>query len=243
MARVNKLIVLDLDATLISAQSLEKFERDGKNKKKAEKFDKQYRMEDYYHVFGRPHLEVFLDYIFTNFRVAVWTAASQLYAISIIQNFILTKPDRKLDFILFDYHNEHSIKNARGTKDLKFLETFYGITEYDDMIILDDFEDVLSVNKGHAIKAPFFEFKKRNSHNDSWLLRVIPRLKRLKTTRIGGRLKKTEDADKKEKEQPDESPETAGKMTKHPLSDDAKRLETKTAPEEAEKPVAEQSIG
>jgi len=242
MARVNKLIVLDLDATLISAQSLEKFERNGKNKKKAEKFDKQYRMEDYYHVFGRPHLEVFLDYIFTNFRVAVWTAASQLYAISIIQNFILTKPDRKLDFILFDYHNEHSIKNARGTKDLKFLETFYGITEYDDMIILDDFEDVLSVNKGHAIKAPFFEFKKRNSHNDSWLLRVIPRLKRLKTTRIGGRLKKTEDADKKEKEQPDESPETDGKMTKHPLSDDAKRIETQTAPE-AEKPVAEQSIG
>jgi hypothetical protein len=206
MARVNKLIVLDLDATLISAQSLEKFERDGKNKKKAEKFDKQYRMEDYYHVFGRPHLEVFLDYIFTNFRVAVWTAASQLYAISIIENFILTKPDRKLDFILFDYHNEHSIKNARGTKDLAFLETFYGITEYDDMIILDDFEDVLAVNKGHCIKAPFFEFKKRNSHNDSWLLRVIPRLKRLKSTRIGGRVKKT-DGDKKE--EPDESPETA----------------------------------
>ena len=86
MSRVNKLIVLDLDATLISAQSLEKFQKDKKNKKKAEKFDKQYQMEDYYHVFGRPHLEVFLDYIFENFKVAVWTAASQMYALSIIQS-------------------------------------------------------------------------------------------------------------------------------------------------------------
>ena len=53
MSRVNKLIVLDLDATLISAQSLEKFQKDKKNKKKAEKFDKQYQMEDYYHSFRK----------------------------------------------------------------------------------------------------------------------------------------------------------------------------------------------
>jgi TFIIF-interacting CTD phosphatase-like protein len=205
MSRVNKLIVLDLDATLISAQSLEKFQKDKKNKKKAEKFDKQYQMEDYYHVFGRPHLEVFLDYIFENFKVAVWTAASQMYALSIIQNFVMTKPDRRLEFILFDYHNEHSIKHARGTKDLKFLESFYNIEEYDDMIILDDFEDVVKVNKGHSIKAPFFEFKKRNSHNDSWMLRVIPRLKRYKTTRIGGRVKSKQTEDVKEEESPDTS--------------------------------------
>ena len=191
--RVNKLIVLDLDATLISAQSLDKYQREKKYKKKADKFSKQYQMEDYYQVFGRPHLDVFLDFIFENFKVAVWTAASQMYALSIIQNFVTTKPDRHLEFILFDYHNEHSIKNAKGTKDLKFLESFYRIDQYDDMIIIDDFEDVVNVNKGHSIKAPFFEFKKRNSHNDSWMLRVIPRLKRYKTTRVGGRKKKNND--------------------------------------------------
>ena len=182
--RSNKLIVLDLDATLISAQSLDKYENNKKNAKKAEKFTKQYRMENYYHVFGRPHLDAFLDFLFSNFKVAVWTAASQMYALSIIENFILTKPERKLEFILFDYHNEHSIKNARGTKDLNFLETFYDITQFDDMLILDDFEDVVNVNKGRAIKAPFVEFKKRNSQNDSWFLRLMPRLTRWKNSKV-----------------------------------------------------------
>lgn len=174
-----KLIVLDLDATLISAQSLEKYNA-SKNKRKASKFTKQFTMDDYYKVFARPHLDVFLDYIFSNFSVAVWTAASQLYALSIIENLILTKPDRQLDFILFDYHNEHSIDNASGTKDLKYLESFYGINDYDDMVIIDDFEDVVAVNKDRAIKAPFFEFKKRNSHNDAFLLKVIQKLKKFK---------------------------------------------------------------
>ena len=174
-----KLIVLDLDATLISAQSLEKYDV-SKNKRKAVKFNKQFTMDDYYKVFARPHLDVFLDYIFSNFSVAVWTAASQLYALSIVENLILTKPGRQLDFILFDYHNEHSIDKASGTKDLKYLETFYGINDYDDMVIIDDFEDVVAVNKDRAIKAPFFDFKKRNSHNDAFLLKVIQKLKKFK---------------------------------------------------------------
>ena len=185
----NKLVILDLDATLISAQSLDKFKSEKKNAKKATKFSRRYTMEDYYEIFGRPHLDVFLDFLFENFKVAVWTAASQLYALSVVQNFVLTKSDRTLEFILFDYHNEHSIKNARGTKDLQFLSTFYGITEYDDMIILDDFEDVINVNKKQSIKAPFFEFKKRNSHNDSWMLRVIPRLKRWKSVKVKSKKK------------------------------------------------------
>lgn len=183
-----KLIILDLDATLISAQSLEKYDA-SKNKRKAAKFNKQFTMDDYYKVFARPHLDVFLDYIFSNFSVAVWTAASQLYALSIIENLILTKPDRHLDFILFDYHNEHSIDNASGTKDLKYLESFYGINEYDDMVIIDDFEDVVAVNKDRAIKAPFFEFKKRNSHNDAFLLKIIPKLKKFKQKKSSEKMK------------------------------------------------------
>ena len=46
-------------------------------------------------------------------------------------------------------------------------------------------------------------FKKRNSHNDSWMLRVIPRLKRYKTTRIGGRVKSKQTEDVKEEESPE----------------------------------------
>jgi TFIIF-interacting CTD phosphatase-like protein len=96
MNQKNKLVVLDLDATLISAQSLSSYDRN-ENRKKASKFDKKFTMDDYYEVFARPNLDVFLDFVFANFRVAVWTAASQLYASSVIDNLILTKPNRVLE--------------------------------------------------------------------------------------------------------------------------------------------------
>jgi TFIIF-interacting CTD phosphatase-like protein len=179
MTQKKKLIILDLDATLISAQNIEKF-NSLKEKKKTAKFEKTFEMKDFYIVFGRPHLDVFLDFLFKNFSVAVWTAASQMYALAVVENFILTKPSRKLEFLLFDYHNDHSIKKGKGTKDLELLRTFYKIEEFEDMLILDDFEDVLKTNKNKSIRAPFFEYKKRNSHNDSFFLKVIPKLQKFK---------------------------------------------------------------
>ena len=177
----NKLVVLDLDATLISAQNLERYDRE-KEFSKAQKFEDQYTMEGYYHIFGRPHLQTFLDFLFENFKVAVWTAASQLYALNIVEHFILTKakPGRRLEFILFDYHNEHSMKHGKGTKDLSLFSSFYSMPKYDAMVILDDFDDVVKVNKRNAIKVPFFEYKDKKSYEDSFLMRLIPRLKKFK---------------------------------------------------------------
>lgn len=177
----NKLVVLDLDATLISAQNLERYDRE-KEFSKAQKFEEQFTMDGYYHIFGRPHLQTFLDFLFENFKVAVWTAASQLYALNVIENFILpkNKSGRELEFILFDYHNEHSIKYGKGTKDLSLFSSFYKMPAYDDMVILDDFDDVIKVNKNNAIKVPFFEYKDKRSYEDTFLIRIIPRLKKFK---------------------------------------------------------------
>jgi hypothetical protein len=177
-----KLVVLDLDATLISAQNLDKYDKNAE-RKKSSKFEQQYTMDGYYHIIARPNLDIFLDFLFKNFRVAVWTAASQLYALSIIDKLILTKANRELEFILFDYHNEDSMERGRGTKDLDLLKTFYGMDLGNkDVVIIDDFEDVCKVNKGRAIRAKFFEYKKKNSHNDKFLLNVIPKLKKFKNS-------------------------------------------------------------
>ncbi|MCH9773472.1 MAG: HAD family hydrolase [Cyanobacteria bacterium] len=178
MNQKNKLVVLDLDATLISAQSLSSYDRN-ENRKKASKFDKKFTMDDYYEVFARPNLDVFLDFVFANFRVAVWTAASQLYASSVIDNLILTKPNRVLEFILFDYHNEDSKKRGRGTKDLDLLTSFYNVqVDPKNVIIIDDFNDVCAVNPKNSLRARYFDFKKRNSWNDKFLLNAIPKLRR-----------------------------------------------------------------
>ena len=74
-------ILLDLDQTCISAESLDGDEpefnyQNPKHLKKAQK----YRYEDmdgYYMVFERPGLQEFLDFLFKNFNVSIWTAASK----------------------------------------------------------------------------------------------------------------------------------------------------------------------
>mgnify|MGYP003334631673 FL=1 len=92
-------VILDLDQTLISSETKSEFDK----KKFGEKMKNFYHkdLDDLYIVFARPHLDGFLDYLFDNFNVSVWTAASKSYALFIIENFILTKPERKLDFVFF----------------------------------------------------------------------------------------------------------------------------------------------
>jgi len=76
-------LLLDLDQTVISAETME--ELGPKQKKRAELFRAD-DMDGYYTVCSRPHLQQFLDYAFENFNVTVWTAASKDYALFIIDS-------------------------------------------------------------------------------------------------------------------------------------------------------------
>ena len=116
-----KNIIFDLDETLISAISEKEFK--SKHRIHTERqniFDKKHEyidMDGYYHVFLRPGLQNFLDYIFENFNVSIWTAASKDYALFIIEKIILARPNRKLDYIFFSYHCDISKKVKNGIKD------------------------------------------------------------------------------------------------------------------------------
>ena len=87
--KIKKNLILDLDETLISAVSEEEYNPKKHDKKKA-KFRFKY-MDSYYTVFYRPGLDKFLRYIFKNFNVSVFTAASKDYALFIIENIALEK--------------------------------------------------------------------------------------------------------------------------------------------------------
>jgi TFIIF-interacting CTD phosphatase-like protein len=69
-----KLLILDLDETLIYATETPLAERDA-----------DFRVGRY-HVYRRPHLTSFLDASLTRFEVAVWTASSPNYAAGVIAN-------------------------------------------------------------------------------------------------------------------------------------------------------------
>jgi TFIIF-interacting CTD phosphatase-like protein len=171
MKRMN--VLLDLDQTLISAEETRTYDLE-KNGTKSKKF-KYHNMEDYYVVFERPGVQPFLDFLFKNFNVSVWTAASKDYAIYVIDKIVLAgKSERKLDYIFFSYHCDVSSDLKKGSKDLSVLWDIYKIPGYtpDNTIIIDDYDEVCNTQTNNCIPAPPFEYTSKDSPDDDYLNRL-----------------------------------------------------------------------
>jgi len=173
--------VLDLDQTLISAEPTEEYDF-SKNKSKAKKFV-FHDMDGYYMVFERPGVQPFLTYLFENFNVSIWTAASKDYALFVIDKVVLAgNKNRKIDYIFFSYHCDISEKRKKGTKDLTlFWDTFKlkGFSK-ENTVILDDYDEVQNTQPGNCIAAVPFEFNKENSEADDFLAKLLPQVRLLK---------------------------------------------------------------
>lgn len=164
--------IFDLDQTIISGEPREEYDFE-KNKKKASKFRFEI-MENYYIIFERPYLQQFLTFIFKNFNVSIWTAASKDYALFIIEKIIIAgNKDRKLDYIFFSYHCGLSKKYKKdSSKELSILWNKYKLPGYNEnnVVIFDDyFEDVHKNQKENCIIAKPFEFKDEDSNKDKVL--------------------------------------------------------------------------
>lgn len=187
-------ILLDLDQTLISAEVLQEDEDDidedyeeeiydiDEYKMKAINFDFE-NMDNYYVIFARPGLQRFLDFLFANFNVSVWTAASKDYAMFIIEKMILmNKPERKLDYVFCSYHCKITDKVKNGTKDLSILWDKYKLPGYNknNTYILDDYDEVYETQPDNCIIAEPFYFTHEGSENDQFLGKLTNKLKKLK---------------------------------------------------------------
>lgn len=185
-----KNIILDLDETLINAQIIEDFDLElykSLYKSKLTNNKSPFRfeiMEDYYIIFQRPHLQEFLDYIFNNFNVSVWTAASKDYALFIIKNFILIKPNRKLDYMFYSYHCSFSKKLGKGSKDLSLLRNKYKLKNYNkyNTIIIDDYSEVFKTQPKNCIPAIEFSIFSYDMSEDTFLKDIIPILEEYKNS-------------------------------------------------------------
>lgn len=181
IGRVN--ILVDLDQTLVSALTSDEF-KPKDHKEKMMKFSYK-NMDGYYTVFERPYLQEFLDYIFREYNVSVWTAASKDYALFIIDKILLPKNklERNLDFIFFSYHCNWSKRVKKGTKDLSMLWDVHKLSGYHkgNTIILDDYKEVKKTQPGNCIVAVPFEFLNKDSKDDTFLRDVIPKLESMKT--------------------------------------------------------------
>ena len=173
------LVMLDLDQTLISSEILDKSCADEgdkmyiieDNQEKSKLFRYQ-NMEGLYVIFERPYLQEFLTFLFANFRVGVWTAASQDYANFIVKNIVIGDyVDRKLEFFLCSYHGKKSSTMYRGSKDLDMLIELYQLPECskNSLVIVDDYDEVHKIQTQNCIIAKEFCYFNIGSDKDTFL--------------------------------------------------------------------------
>ena len=132
---------------------------------------------------ARPNLFEFLEWLFENCNVSVFTYADKDYALFIIENFILRdkrgeKLNRKLDFIFYRYHVTMGIKEfGGGLKDLRLIWDTFNMYGFDcsNTIIIDDSPDVKMTNPYNALL--IYPFEAHSGFNDNHLFKVKERLK------------------------------------------------------------------
>jgi hypothetical protein len=191
-------IVLDLDNTLISSLSFKELNKVYRKRKRdnSGKSLKYSDMENYYRIFHRPYLQEFLDFIFENFNVSIWTAASKDYALFIVSNILhvksshengknpVNRANRAFKLICYDEHCEQSelMYNSSTPKDLNYLYNFNIGFHPCNTIIIDDLIHVEKANTNHTIRADYFDASKAEAVNDDFLKRTIENLKEIKKT-------------------------------------------------------------
>jgi TFIIF-interacting CTD phosphatase-like protein len=148
-------VILDLDNTIINALD------DSDRKKLSGDFSSKFKYRDmipFFRIYARPHLDKFLDYLFANYNVSIMTAAEKDYALFIIENFILTKPERKLNFIFFRYQVELSREIYGGVKDLRVIWELFQVSGFtkQNTVIIDDLDMVYETNPHNTLRIKGF---------------------------------------------------------------------------------------
>jgi len=180
-------IILDLDNTIIHSISYDRMSFVPRNLQLENK-----DIGDFI-TYRRPHLDRFLNFLFANFNVGVYTLGSRDYAEDIVWNFIQDVPNRKVDFIL---SREDEIVNKslekykyfNLTKNLNYIWNDLKIYDYYhcNTFIIDDNPYVKMSNQVNTIHIKKFEvLRDDNTFNtdctyDNVLLEITRELMRLK---------------------------------------------------------------
>ncbi len=164
-------IVLDLDNTLLCAVEFREIMNSNFDpifNEKLKYIDFIFEDKPLYRIFLRPNLEDFLDYLFDEFNVSVFTNADKDYADFVATNIILKnsqdKPPRKLDFVFYRYHSNIVLQNYGKMKDLRFLWEMAHIYYFfpSNTIIIDDLDLVKQSNYYNCLAIKPFEISLRN---------------------------------------------------------------------------------
>lgn len=169
-------VLLDLDETIICSTH-SGFPLETKNYERVKHLT--HYINEPFMIFERPHLQDFLDYLFSHYKVSVFTASSKDYCLFIINKFLLNKPERNIEFVFFSYHCEISEKRYAGNnkrlnilKDFDLQDTF----PLDSIILIDDRQDWAIEQPDLVINVKPFNIEEPDSENDIELVTVMAQL-------------------------------------------------------------------
>lgn len=152
-------VVIDLDNTVIYSHAYNLYKKLKEKDTKWLHTYPNYQMDDDYVVCERPQLQSFLTWLFKNFNVMVWSAASPDYVDFIVKNIILNKKNRKLDRVFNSTHCDESQEMYNGdTKNLNLLWDKYDFENYGpyNTLIIDDMKHVIDSQPNNAIRIKKF---------------------------------------------------------------------------------------
>jgi hypothetical protein len=170
-------IILDLDETLLSTVDIAD-ENDMKGIKDRKILENKNTIKFYtYVITPRPHLQEFLDFLFKNFNVSIWTAATKDYACHIAEHLITPKKSkRKLSCFFFDTHRDISEKIYKAPKKLETLWNQFKLRDdfnKENTIIIDDLHDVKKSQSANTYKIPAFDVRKDSHTKDDELVKLM----------------------------------------------------------------------
>lgn len=171
-------VFLDLDNTVIYSITPDKFRKNSYLNKL-----EHHRLDDDYIVFERPKLQKFLDWLFENFNVSVWSAASPDYVDFIVRN-VIEKNGRRVEYVLNSNNCEFSqdIYGDKHIKNLNLLWDVYDIENYGpyNTLIIDDLTIVNKINPSNSIKIKSFNTNRNESILDDELNNIKKNLTLIK---------------------------------------------------------------
>ena len=138
------LIVLDIDNTLVFSQ-VQKFPW-------TDTCLPQIQVQPGIWCSPRPFLQPFLDWLFNNFEVGIWTAATAGYAHAVINNFVaIIGSGRRLKFVFTARETMQSRARYGGHKNLQFLRDTGFLAPHEIAVLVDDHEDAKRTNGVNCI--------------------------------------------------------------------------------------------
>jgi len=180
------LILLDLDETLIHSEEFPRLEPSMKD------FDFKVSFESdnsfWYMTKKRPFLKEFLEFLFTNFDVGIWTASGEDYALKIIENIGIDKSKLKCFYtkencsLRLDYETNryYGLKNLQKLKKKGWAKSYTNrtgkIRELNKVLIVDDISETAINNRDNLVLIKPFYFDDK----DTELLKLISYLEKIK---------------------------------------------------------------